>query len=123
MSDKRNLGRGLGDMIEEVSTVNAVPMQTAAAADAAGEPMLVEERPADAVINSKQPVRVEREIVKVPVVPGWAWRTATRRLRQLAPAPLPTLTCGRGSSAAGSGAVRLSRRASARSSGRLSSQE
>ncbi len=76
MSDKRSLGRGLGDMIEEVSTVNAMPVQTAAAADAAAtatEPVLVEERPADAVINSKQPVRIEREIVKEPVVPGWAW--------------------------------------------------
>lgn len=88
MSEKRSLGRGLGDMIEEVSTVNAVPVQTAAAADAATnetkkpeetpapvatEPVLVEERPADVVINSKQPVRVEREIVKEPVVPGWAW--------------------------------------------------
>lgn len=77
MAEKRNLGRGLGDIMEEVSDVQAVPEQPAAdvAADepaAASEPQLVEERAPDAEINSQQPLpRVEEKIVRQPFIPLW----------------------------------------------------
>lgn len=134
MSEKRSLGRGLDDLIHEVSSVKAMPVQPAAdvpapatpvvvtpapapalpaptpiepasetpapveaatpapavvaealtvaapgavppppAEPAPVKPVLLEERPADAVINANQKPRVEREIVKQPFVPVWAW--------------------------------------------------
>lgn len=91
MSEKRNLGRGLGDLMQEVSDVQAVPAQPAAQVDepaantspsdeaptAIGHPEIVEERPPDEVINSRQPAAAGEENmntmnVKQPFLPLWA---------------------------------------------------
>lgn len=80
MNEKRNLGRGLGDLMEEVSSVRAMPAQPVADAPAAVEPAkVVEERPSDAEIARQHeapppeaPARVEEKIVRQPFVPLWA---------------------------------------------------
>ena len=65
MAEPKNLGRGLSDLMQEVSTVKAVhtpppaatePAADAAAATPAKQTVVVEERASDAVINARQPV-------------------------------------------------------------------
>ena len=92
MADPKNLGRGLSDLMQEVSTVKAVhtpppaaaePAADATSATPAKQTVVVEERPSDAVINARQPAippsravpapAPRKEIVREAVVPAWAW--------------------------------------------------
>lgn len=90
MADPKNLGRGLSDLMQEVSTVKAVHTPPPAAGEPAAAPVtvpadvppakatvVVEERAADHVINARQPVipppEPRKEIIREAVVPSWAW--------------------------------------------------